>query len=67
MKDEAVDAAVKKNVGLKSNKTFMFIDDSSEHKNAKCAKKILFWKQAILNGRIFCWITTFLRHLMNEI
>ena len=42
MKDEEGNAAIKKNVELKSNKAFMFIDDSSEHKNAKCAKKILF-------------------------
>ena len=42
MKDEEGNAAIKKIVELKSNKAFMFIDDSSEHKNAKCAKKILF-------------------------
>ena len=39
MKDEEGNAAIKKIVELKSNKAFMFIDDSSEHKNAKCAKK----------------------------
>ena len=60
MKDEAGDAAIKKNVRLKSNKAFMFIDDSSEHKNAKRAKKNIVlktsyfeWKDILSNNNIF--------------
>ena len=60
MKDEEGNAAIKKIVELKSNKAFMFIDDSSEHKNAKCAKKNIVpitshfeQKDILLNNNIF--------------